>query len=154
MKIARTALVIGWLLLLAATATISTTLAQSIAEATGSSVGQHYANASSVLSIAVILYFIGGYVATLAFGSELLYLVLNSSQVPLVLSEVSRTGVWVFAVPMAALVTGFMTTIIFAFSYSKETQVSAKLIVLWIAAALFMNPVPLTAFYLKRLRSH
>jgi hypothetical protein len=47
-----------------------------------------------------------------------------------------------------------MTTIIFAFSYSKETQVSAKLIVLWIAAALFMNPVPLTAFYLKRLRSH
>jgi hypothetical protein len=81
-------------------------------------------------------------------------LVLNSSQVPLVLSEVSRTGVWVFAVPMAALVTGFMTTIIFAFSYSKETQVSAKLIVLWIAAALFMNPVPLTAFYLKRLRSH
>ena len=153
MKIAQPALVLGWLFLLAATATISSTLAQGALEAIGGSVHQHYANASSVLSTAVIVYFIGGYVATLAFASELIHLLLNSSQVPLVLSEVIRTGVWIFAVPMASLVTGFLTTIIFAFSYSKDARVGAKLIVIWIAAALFMNPLPITAFYLKRTLS-
>ena len=153
MKITESALVIVWLFLLAVTAMISNTLSQSATEAMGASVGQYYANASSVWTGAVIIYFIGGYVATLAFGSELIFLLQNSSQVPLVLSEVMRTGVWIFAVPMAALMTGFWTTIIFALSYSKDAQVGARLVIIWIAAALFMNPVPIAVFYLKRTLS-
>jgi hypothetical protein len=153
MKITQSALVIVWLSLIAATVTISTTLAQSAVEAIGASVHQHYANASSVWPLAVIVYFISGYAGTLVFGGELIHLLLNSSEVPLVLSEVSRSGVWVFAVPMVALMTGFLTTMTFALNYSKDGKVGPMHIFIWIAAALFMNPLPIAAFYLKRTLS-
>ena len=154
MKIIQPTLVIIWLFLLAVTATISTTVAQSAVEAIGGSVGQHYANASSVLFAAGIVYFIGGYAATLAFASELIHLLLNSSEIPLVLNEVSRTGVWIFAAPMAALLTGFLTTITFVLRGSKDAPVSVKLVFIWIVASLFMNPLPIAAFCLKQTLSH